>query len=93
MNNFLIVTRHPAAVEFIKNALPEFVDAPVLASATPADVLGRVVAGNVPLYLAALAEAVIVIEFAGDAPRGAEYSLDDMIAAGARLQSYIVIED
>ena len=30
----LIVSRHPAAIEFIRNELPEFSDAPVLASAS-----------------------------------------------------------
>ena len=82
----LIVSRHPAAIEFIREELPEFADAPVLATATEDDVRGAVVAGNLPLHLAALASEMIAVEFTGNPPRGAEYSLDDMKAAGAVLR-------
>ena len=86
----LIVSRHPAAVTFIRRELPEFADAPVLAAASAHDVLDAVVAGNLPLHLAVLAREVIAVEFAGDAPRGAEYGLAEMDAAGARLARYVV---
>ena len=86
----VIVSRHPAAVEFIRSAAPEFTDAEVLSSATEADVLDRVVAGNLPLHLAALAAEVIAVEFDGEPPRGAEYTAADMAAAGARLRRYRV---
>jgi hypothetical protein len=90
MSRYLIVSRHPAAVEFIKTNAPEFKDAPVLASAVRADVIGAVVAGNLPLHLAALAVQVVAVEFTGDPPRGAEYGQTEMIAAGARLTRYTV---
>lgn len=86
----VIVSRHAAAVELIRAARPEFADAPVLESATPDDVRGAVVAGNLPLHLAALCREVIAVEFDGPPPRGAEYGLADMRAAGARLASYRV---
>lgn len=86
----VIVSRHPAAIQFIREEAPEFAEAPVLASATEADVRGRVVAGNLPLHLAAEAAVVVAVEFEGAPPRGAEYSLDDMRAAGARLARYVV---
>ena len=63
----------------------------VIATATPDDVRGKKVYGNLPLHLAALAEKVVAIEFDGAPPRGAEYSLADMEAAGARLSVYTVI--
>lgn len=59
--------------------------------ATPDDVRGKVVYGDdVPFHLACLASEVYAVEFNGAAPRGAEYTLAQMIAAGATLASYIV---
>jgi hypothetical protein len=86
----VIVSQHPAAVEFIRRELPEFAGAPVLKSAAPDDVRGRVVAGNLPLNLAALAAEVIGIQFSGPPPRGREYTLSEMDAAGAYLARYRV---
>ena len=86
----VIVTQHPAAEQFIRRELPEFSGAPVLKSATPDDVRGRVVAGNLPFHLAALAAEVIAVQFSGPPPRGREYSLSDMDNAGAYLARYRV---
>jgi len=86
----IIVSRHPAAVAFIREVAPEFKDAPVVEQATADDVRGNVVAGNIPLHLAALAGQVIAVEFAGAPPRGAEYGVEEMRAAGARLVRYSV---
>lgn len=86
----VIVTRHPATVEFIREVAPEFADAPVISSATPDDVRGKIVAGNLPLHLAALAAEVWAVEFEEQPPRGQEYSLEDMKAAGAVLRRYKV---
>lgn len=88
--NRVIVSRHPAAVEFIRRELPAFADAPVLASATEADVEGREVAGNLPLHLAARAVIVWAVEFDGPPPRGTEYGLAEMDAAQARVRAYTV---
>ena len=132
-DRIIIVSRHPAAVEFIArqlggdtdwywqsgawtsdvhevagltaefgppsrvvvNVVPSFPGATdgrisVLASASPDDVLGMVVYGTLPLHLACLAREVVAIEFAGAPPRGVEYTLADMVAAGARLVRYAV---
>lgn len=86
----VIVSRHQAAIEFIRLAAPEFAGAPVLAQAGPDDVKGKVVAGNLPLHLAALAAEMVAVEFAGAPPRGQEYGLAEMQAAGARLTRYTV---
>lgn len=89
--NYVIVSRHPAAVEFIRASDERFQDAPIITgNATPDDVMGRIVAGNIPLSLARFAEEVIAVEFDGAPPRGAEYTAADMAAAGARLASYRV---
>lgn len=89
----IIVSRHPAAVEFIRREakLPE--ETPVIASATADDVRGKAVYGNLPLHLAAEAAVVYAVEFDGQAPRGAEYTLDDMHAAGAKLVRYRVFTE
>lgn len=62
----------------------------VTVDATAEDVRGKLVVGNVPLALASLAHEVWAVEFSGKAPRGAEYTADDMEAAGARLVRYTV---
>jgi len=90
MTKHVIVSRHPAAVSFIRAECPEFADAEVLASATAEQVRDAIIAGNLPLHLAVEAREVWAVEFAGSAPRGAEYGLDEMRAAGARIAKYAV---
>ena len=87
---YLIVSRHTAAIDFICSADRRFADAPSLTAATPDDVRGKVVAGNLPLHLAALAAEIVAVEFSGNPPRGTEYGLPEMLAAGARLANYHV---
>lgn len=88
---YVIISRHPAAIEFIRRNDARFMTAPVITgNATPDDVRGKVVAGNIPLSLAALANEVVAVEFSGAPPRGAEYTAADMEAAGARLECYVV---
>ena len=121
MSSRVIVSRHPAAIEFVAAQLgreagcqaeyipagsrvefyvpagtypgPDFpTSVPVLTQATPDDVRGRVVYGNLPMHLAALAAEVHVIEFEGTPPRGQEYTLADMVAAGAVIRQYKVLD-
>lgn len=89
----VIISRHAAAVAFVLRERPGLATATVMASATADDVRGRVVYGNLPLHLAALAREVWAIEFDGDPPRGAEYGLPEMDAAGAVLRRYVVCGD
>ncbi|WP_322507784.1 CRISPR-associated protein Csx16 [Anaerolinea sp.] len=87
----IIVSRHPGAIEFVRKHLPDFADAPVISQATENDVQGNEVVGNLPSNLAALASRYIAIEFpAGNAPRGQDYTLEDMENAGAQLVEYRV---
>ncbi|MEK7182640.1 MAG: CRISPR-associated protein Csx16, partial [Patescibacteria group bacterium] len=58
----VIVSRHAAAIQFIRETAPALAEARVVESATEADVAGQVVYGNLPLHLAALAAEVNVIE-------------------------------
>ncbi len=87
----IIVSRHKPTAEFIKRELPEFENAPVLATATTRDVRSKIVAGNIPLHLAAAAHRVWAVEFTGNPPRGTEFlTLERMDAAGAKLTCYEV---
>lgn len=101
----LIVTRHAGAIEWLATQLDCAVGPnpagtyllnsagvwiPVMPSVTARDVLGKHVCGNLPLHLAALCASVTAIEFAGDPPRGSEYGVSEMVAAGARLARYSV---
>ena len=69
-----------------------FSDAPVVESATSFDVKGKEVAGNLPLHLAALAKSIWAVEFVGTPPRGQEYGLAEMDAAGAYVHPYRVVD-
>ena len=89
MAQYIIVSRHPAGVEFARRHCPEQ-DAPVYDAVTPDQVRGKVVIGNVPMHLAAMATEVWAIEFPAMPPRGQEYTLADMEAAGARISRYRV---
>ncbi len=88
--NSIIVSRHPAAIQFIRETanLPD--DVPVLAQASTKDVEGKIVYGNLPLDLAASAAEVHAVLFSGTPPRGAEYGLEEMRASGAHLQTFII---
>jgi putative CRISPR-associated protein (TIGR02620 family) len=86
----VIITRHAGALEWLRRHYPELAEAPVVPTASTDDVRGKVAVGNLPLSLAAEAAEVWAVEFDGTPPRGAEYSADDMEAAGARLRRYRV---
>jgi len=86
----IIVSRHPGAVKWLRQQIPALASAPVMAEATPDDVRGKVVFGNVPFHLAAAARMVVAVQFTGKPPRSREYDVEDMEKAGAHLQAYIV---
>jgi hypothetical protein len=90
----VIVSRHPAAVAFIRKNDKRFARSKVIATATKKDVAGKVVAGNLPMHLASEALAVVAIEYEGGlGPRGGEdWSIEQMQAAGAKLKIYVVRE-
>jgi hypothetical protein len=92
MSEKIIVSRHPAAIEFILREMPEFAGAEIKGSVNSEDVAGKIVAGNLPLELAAKAEVVFAICFSGPPPRGQEYGLKEMEAAGAKIKAFRVME-
>lgn len=87
----LIVCRHPATVKFIKAELPEFRGASVITgNATDVDIRGKDVVGVLPVSLACHAGRYRVVEIIGSPPRGAEYGLEELRAAGAQITEYRV---
>ena len=90
-NMEIIVSRHPAAVAFIREAAGLADDVPVFdGNVEYWQVKDKIVYGNLPLQLAKEARKIVAVEFAGAPPRGAEYTVDDMKAAGAKLAAYKV---
>jgi len=86
----LIVSRHPAAVEFV-HSLPEWADAEVsTGNVDTVTVQDREVCGPLPLALIAQCARYWAIEFTGTPPRGQEYDLAIMLEAGAGLVEYRV---
>ena len=59
-------------------------------NAADTQVREKVVIGNLPLGLASLAQQVFAVEFAGEPPRGREYTVNAMHEASARLRAYSV---
>lgn len=91
--NKVIISRHPAAIQFIRETAKLNYDVPVImGNATYSDCMGKHVYGNIPFSLAAVAEKVTALEFWHSPPRGNEYSLEDMKSAGAYLTSYSVTQ-
>lgn len=87
----LVVTRHPALVEFLREHGVVDGATPVVAHATAADVRGLHVLGVLPLHLAA--EAACVTEVVLDLPateRGRELTLADVERYAGGLRSYTV---
>lgn len=95
-DQYVIVSRHQGAIDFAKQYLSRFAtkaeveSVPVVAQATSNDVYQKTAIGNLPMHLACWTHEVWAIEFEGDAPRGMEYTLDDMKNAGAVIRAYKV---
>lgn len=87
--NKVIITRHVGAIEWLRR---RGIIAPILDHAAPYDVRGKIVIGNVPLFLAAEADEVWAIEMPNlwRLQRSGELTPDDMDKAGARIRRYKV---
>jgi putative CRISPR-associated protein (TIGR02620 family) len=90
----VIVTRHDGVLEWLMDCgyVGRNIDkyTVIRGNATADDVDGKTVIGNVPLHLAAVAKAVMAVEFSEVPPRGQEYGAAEMKAAGAYLAKYTV---
>lgn len=85
----VIVSRHAGAIDWL---LLRGITGPVIAHATPFDVLGKIAVGVLPLALAAAAEEVWAIDMPYLRPdqRGKDLTPEEMDRAGAILTKYRV---
>lgn len=87
----LIVSRHSATVQWLRETFEDLQDAPVVTgNVGKCDVQDRLVVGNLPLNLAAHCCQYVAVEFSGNPPRGEEYDRKEMEAAGVHIQPYTV---
>tara|TARA_R110000765_G_C18468720_1_gene550838 strand:+ start:210 stop:509 length:300 start_codon:yes stop_codon:yes gene_type:complete len=89
--NTLIVTRHPALIDYLISDGLATADTPTVSHVTPDDVRGKHVIGVLPMHLASLAESITEIPL--DIPadmRGKELSLADMRNYARRAVTYVV---
>ena len=82
--------RYDAEQSLFVNDSISFTIPVIIGNATEDDVIGKHVFGNVPLNLACKAKSVTAIEFAGNPPRGREYTVEDMHNALAYMSTYEV---
>jgi putative CRISPR-associated protein (TIGR02620 family) len=85
----VIVSRHQGLVDWLRR---KGIVGKVIAHATPDDVRGKDVIGNLPLHLAAMAKSVTVVDMPALPAdwRGQDLSPDQMDQAGATLSRYVV---
>jgi putative CRISPR-associated protein (TIGR02620 family) len=85
----VIVSRHQGLVDWLAQ---RGIVGKVIAHATPDDIVGKDVIGNLPLHLASLAKSVTVVDMPNLPPdwRGQDLSPDQMDQAGATLSHYVV---
>lgn len=86
----VIVSRHAAAIEWLA---AQGITGPVISgNATAEDVAGKVVIGNLPLHLAALAHQIGSIDLPGlrRDQRGGDLTVQEMVEAGAVVRWYVV---
>ena len=87
----IVITRHPALVDYLRELGVVPPDTPVIAHATPAQVAGRHVFGVLPLSLAAHAARVTEIPLRLTADdRGKELSLERVKAIALPPATYVV---
>lgn len=85
----VIVSRHAGAVAWLAQ---RGITGEVIAQATPEDVRGKNVIGNLPMHLASLAAKVGSIDLPrlAAADRGRDLTPEEMDAAGATIRWYVV---
>lgn len=90
----IIITRHPALLQYLRELGVVHEDTPVLSHATAEDVRCKHVYGVLPMRLAA--EAAALTEVSMNVPaewRGTELSLEQIKACDPTLTTYVVIRE
>lgn len=86
--NTVIVTRHTALVDFLRE---KGISGVVVSHATAKDVAGKIVYGVLPLHLASLCEKVVSVDLnIPSDKRGIELTLDDVRAYYTGMHTYVV---
>ena len=89
----IIVTRHPALVEYLKEIGVITGDEPVITHATEEDVMGKDVIGVLPLSLASVANRVTEVTLnLTPEMRGRELSLDEIRSVAGDVTTYTVVK-
>jgi len=94
MPQTVIVTRHPAYVEYLIRAGLIDPKSKVIPHATPADVKGKtVITSGLPFPLAALAHSVVIVPlWLPPELRGKELSVEEVAAHAKEPKHYVVKE-
>lgn len=89
----IIVTRHPALVEYLKEIGVITGDEPVITHATEEDVRGKDVIGVLPLSLASVANRVteVTLNLTPEI-RGRELTLEEVRSVAGDVTTYTVIK-
>ena len=87
----VIVTRHPALLQYLQKQGLVPADTPVLAHASEADVQGKHVIGVLPMRLASVTAKLTEVSMTVPAElRGQELSLEQIEALNPTLTTYVV---
>lgn len=87
----VVVTRHPALVQFLRNRGMITEGNRIIEHATQSDIYGKTIIGNVSLGLAAMAREVITVDLGlTREQRGRELSLADIEGASPVIRRYRV---
>ena len=87
----VVVTRHPALLQYLQKQGLVPADTPVLAHASEADVQGKHVIGVLPMRLASVAAKLTEVSMTVPAElRGQELSLEQIEALNPTLTTYVV---
>lgn len=89
----VVVTRHPALLEYLREKEIVGEDVRVIAHATPDDVRGKRVIGVLPHHLSSLADSVTEVELNVPAElRGVELTLEQVREYARSIRTYRVQE-
>lgn len=87
----IVITRHAALVQFLKETGIVGDNVTVIAQATEADVAGKHVIGVLPLHLAALAAKVTTLNLNTPSElRGVELSVEQLREFSSGVTTYVV---
>lgn len=89
----VVVTRHPALVDYLKEKGLVDKNTKVLTHANKEDIIGKNVIGILPIDLAAYANSITSVTMnLTEAHRGRELTLEDMKEIVGEIKTYMVVE-